>query len=320
MSQGNRSSHAFSFGPFVWWFGVVEDRKDPEKLGRLKVRIFGYHSPKLDKISTEDLFWAIPIQDITSAANSGIGMSPTGAIEGTTVFGFFSDGHAANTPIILGTIVGKLNKDSQIQGGGFVDPNGKYPTYDTDEAGTNRLSRAESIEKTIVQKKKDSLETAKIAFGGEWKELETAYAAEYPYNHVRETESGHILEFDDTEGSERIQLYHKEGSFIEIHPDSSSVTKVVKDSYSITIKDDYVLIKGNSKVNIQGDSSVLIEGNANIEVKGNCKHEIKGNYDLTVKGNFNTTVEGEHTLTAKKNQTSNTSGNEVRKAKNILLN
>ena len=29
---------------FVWWQGVVEDRKDPLKLGRCRVRILGFHS------------------------------------------------------------------------------------------------------------------------------------------------------------------------------------------------------------------------------------------------------------------------------------
>ena len=32
------------YGEFVWWQGVVEDRDDPLKLGRCRVRIVGYHT------------------------------------------------------------------------------------------------------------------------------------------------------------------------------------------------------------------------------------------------------------------------------------
>ena len=32
------------YGDFVWWQGVVEDRNDPLKLGRCRVRILGYHT------------------------------------------------------------------------------------------------------------------------------------------------------------------------------------------------------------------------------------------------------------------------------------
>ena len=31
-------------GGFLWFFGVVEDRQDPLKVGRLRVRIVGVHT------------------------------------------------------------------------------------------------------------------------------------------------------------------------------------------------------------------------------------------------------------------------------------
>ena len=46
---------------------------------------------------------------------------------------------------------------------------------------------------------------------------------EYPYNHVRETESGHIQEFDDTPFAERIYEKHKSGTFYEIDADGNKV-------------------------------------------------------------------------------------------------
>ena len=74
---------------FYWWHGVVEDIGDPLRLGRCRVRIFGYHTDNLLDLPTADLPWAYPMQPITSATISGIGQSPTGLLVGSHVFGFF---------------------------------------------------------------------------------------------------------------------------------------------------------------------------------------------------------------------------------------
>lgn len=88
---------------FFWWIGVVEDREDPLKIGRCRVRIFGYHQPVISK---EDLPWAMPMQPITSAAIGGKGSTPLGPLEGTWVIGFFLDGANCQNPCMMGTIGG----------------------------------------------------------------------------------------------------------------------------------------------------------------------------------------------------------------------
>lgn len=103
---------------FHWFMGVVEDRKDPEKLGRCRVRVAGYHTPDKSVLPTEDLPWAMPLMPITSASMSGIGQSPIGPVEGTWVLGFFIDGEDAQVPIMLGTFPGRsepLNLLSLLQ-------------------------------------------------------------------------------------------------------------------------------------------------------------------------------------------------------------
>ena len=37
---------------FVWFVGVVEDRDDPERLGRVRVRCLGYHTENKTLIET----------------------------------------------------------------------------------------------------------------------------------------------------------------------------------------------------------------------------------------------------------------------------
>lgn len=100
----------FNKDGFNWWIGVVEDRMDPEKMGRCRVRIFGYHTDSKEVLPTKDLPWATPIQPITSAAISGIGSSPLGPVEGTWVIGFFLDGEDMQQPAIFGTIATKAAK------------------------------------------------------------------------------------------------------------------------------------------------------------------------------------------------------------------
>ena len=39
----------------------------------------------------------------------------------------------------------------------------------------------------------------------------------YPFNHVHESECGHIHEIDDTPGGERLLQQHITGTFAEIH-------------------------------------------------------------------------------------------------------
>ncbi|MEK9698159.1 MAG: hypothetical protein VW270_20480, partial [Candidatus Poseidoniales archaeon] len=68
---------------------------------------------------------------------------------------------------------------------------------------------------------------------------------EYPYNHVIETESGHIQEFDDTPYAERIYEKHKSGTYYEIDADGNKVTRIVGQNYEI--------IAGNSFINVKGD-------------------------------------------------------------------
>ena len=48
------SNGFIGYDRFVWFQGVVEDRMDPQKLGRLRVRILGHHTEDKTKIPTED--------------------------------------------------------------------------------------------------------------------------------------------------------------------------------------------------------------------------------------------------------------------------
>ena len=119
----------------------------------------------------------------------------------------------------------------------------------------------------------------------------TSYQPIYPYNDVKQTESGHLFEMDDTPTRERIRLQHgKILTFIEFHPNGDQVHKVFGDDYEITIKNKNVLIKGNCNITVNGD--------CNMEVKGNHNVDVKGDYNLQVAGKMNTRVKGDVSLSS----------------------
>jgi len=273
---------------FQWFVGVVEDRKDPQTLGRLRVRCLGYHTEGLDKLPTSDLPWAHVMNPITSATVSGLGQSPLGAVEGTWVVGFFQDGADAQQPIIIGTLPGVPSELPDIDAKkGFMDAvNGAYPKY-KDETDVNRLSvNDENLpHSSLTIRKADR--TTKIgqadfnpvdlgrAFlspislegddGTEFNEPTTPYDAEYPFNHVYESEAGHIREMDDTPTKERIHERHSSGTGYEIHPDGSKVTRVKKDNYTLTTNDDFTHIKGNSSTTVDGGVRVFVNADASTD-------------------------------------------------------
>ena len=95
-------------------------------------------------------------------------------------------------------------------------------------------------------------------------------SSQYPYNHVFESESGHITEIDDSPNNERLFRQHMSGTFEEIHPKGDKVVKVIGDNYEI----------------IAGKSSVSITGDVNLTVEGNVRELIKGDYHLEVEGDY----------------------------------
>ncbi len=50
---------------FAWFVGVVEDRNDPEQLGRVRVRCLGWHTEDLTTMPTGDLPWAHVMHPVT---------------------------------------------------------------------------------------------------------------------------------------------------------------------------------------------------------------------------------------------------------------
>lgn len=317
---------------FVWFQGVVEDREDPKKLGRVKVRVFGFHTQDKKLIPTEHLPWAPVVHSVFSTAMSGLGESPSFLVEGTWVFGFFRDGIHAQQPVILGSLPG-IPEEAANTNIGFYDPRtsklANHPrkveirNYPNDGSGaqlqdepqaknfprtvhpfsntlnepdTNRLARNQDISTTVVQVKKDQRDLAiktGLGQGSTWDEPETSYNSVYPFNHVKESESGHIEETDDTPGAERTHKYHRTGTFEEVHPDGSRVTKIVRNDYKIVLIDDHVHVQGVCNLTVDGHINIYAKSNVHLEVEKNVLAWVKQDVDIKVDGDVQLDVGGD---------------------------
>lgn len=182
---------------------------------------------------------------------------------------------------------------------GFSDPNMKYPLRKyIGEPDTHRLARGR-IDGTIVEYKDEKrLENIKSANGYEWTQPDIPFNAKYPYNKVTETESGHVVEFDDTPDNERIHFYHRKGTYTEIDANGTQVNRIVGDGYEIIDRNGFVYINGECNVTIGGIARVMCLNDAFVEVQGNTKADLRGDLDLNVAREMRVNVGGEFKLKA----------------------
>ena len=214
-----------------WFVGIVADLKDPKYLGRVKVRVINETDD--EAISVDDLPWATPIIPITSASLNGVGRSPTGLLVGSHVFGFYLDGQEKQLPMI-------------------------WVTYAKLPDGTQNSNDVPALARNINTIPDDLFEN----------EPESAYndkIPKYPHNHVIQTESGHVVEIDDTPGGERIRIRHKKGTYVEINKDGRKVTKVVDDDFEIVVQ--------NKNVTVGGQCNITVIGNCNIKAEKTVRLE-----------------------------------------------
>src|SRR5699024_9056177 len=106
---------------FIPFFGVVEDVNDPLKQGRVRVRVFGYHTDNDALIPSSMLPWFSSVVS-NSAGVHGAGDSPTGYAMGSTVFGYFLD-NTYQTGIVVGALTGSTGGTNDLSGLATQNPN-----------------------------------------------------------------------------------------------------------------------------------------------------------------------------------------------------
>ena len=198
-----------------WFIGTVVSIDDPTQLGRIKVRVDGIHG---SSILDTDLPFAQTIVPITEGGTQGLGNN-LGVQVGARVFGIFLDSKDSQMPLVFGSMP-------------------KYEDASAGDRSTPQLARGTN---TITK-------TPDTVTG----EPDSPYAAVYPHNKAVTTTSGHAIEIDDTPDAERIHIYHKSGTFVEIHPNGDVVTHT---------KNGFKTVTGNEKIHVTGDMEIVCDGN-----------------------------------------------------------
>jgi len=302
----NEYGDSFVGGNFLWFTGVIEDVNDPEEMGRYRVRCFGYHTDNKGDIPTEDLPWANVMMPVTSASTSGIGYSATGLVQGSWVIGFFRDGSNVQDPVIMGSIPSMFESRPEYSQG-FSDPDQVYPLEDSLKKPDTPQPARKDYKDSAVYKSKDSrsnISITPVGGGKSWSPPSPSKVIEpiYPNNHVYQSESGHVLEFDDTSGKERISIFHKSGSYDEVAGGEFGGDRSV-----VIVGDSYEVVINNKNIYITGDLNLNVDGNMNTKCK-KYKLEVLEDMEVTV-GTAQTVTVGEgQTVTVGDGQTMSITG------------
>ncbi|MBH19971.1 MAG: hypothetical protein CL851_06020 [Crocinitomicaceae bacterium] len=165
-----------------------------------------------------------------------------------------------------------------------TDPTGQHPKVDYFNAsGVNKYARG--------------TERKNIYTGGSVADIDLELIEEpvstYTNTQVKETPSGHIIEYDDTPGAEKIMLRHRTGSGVEMKADGTVVYSSTANTVRVTAHDE----------------KVIVDGDGELQYNGNLKLKVTGDFDLEVGGDFNVNVDGDIDEKVKRGITRRIAGN-----------
>ena len=323
------------------YYGVVESRADPKQLGRVKVRVLGIHTEDKVLLPTSDLPWAAVISHDGSNSGLGTspsffvegtwvlvdffdkdmqepyvigGIPGVPAALGNPDVGFNDPNRrstdsssndykvsvypvAINTSDVHENARGSLVADSPVARD--IIRKTAVPTADFDSTTVSTVSGSLTVaasdgstfDEPLVVDDTDN-DTTRIG----------TYRPTYTKNHVYSTEKGHLLEFDDSEGYQRIAITHSAGSYQEYSNDGTYVSHIVSRMFEVVSSDKSSLIEGDSvetidkglklKVNKLGASG----NNYDIEIGEGANLNIMvrtGDVNLNVVGNVNVKSSGD---------------------------
>jgi hypothetical protein len=174
---------------------------------------------------------------------------------------------------------------------GFVDPTNSLPYTDyrgNPSTHVNARGFNSGIDQAGLLAKDGGRMTGIPAAGdiGTFGEPELAAAPQYPYNHTYVTKSGNMTEFDDTPGSERINIEHRSGSGVEMFSDGSTVVRSKGNAYVTDFGDAFTGVFGKYFLSSVNDMHIRSTADMTQQSDGSFKLLIGNDGHLTVSGDY----------------------------------
>ena len=325
---------------FTWFVGVVEDRNDPDQLGRVRVRCVGLHTEDRTQLPTDDLPWAHVMHPITDPSMHGMGNSPSFLVEGGWVVGFFRDAEALQQPVIMGSLPGVPSEPANFRNG-FNDPRhaesstpyayspegrneyGPYPlgqqidtndktkgVYSRDsghtygESDTNRLARGSVAETHGGLIRRRSIRRTKVP---------TATTPHLPSVSqdlaTAETRTTWNQPHPKSHAKDASPYYTAKYPLNHVYESESGHIQEIDDTPAgerllrqhKTGTYEEIQPKGDKVVQVVGDNYEIIAGASNVLITGNVNLTIEGTKRELIKGDYILEVEGNLTEKIHKN-------------------
>lgn len=273
---------------YYHFYGVVENRNDDSSFGRVKVRIFGNHTENLSELPTDDLTWAQIVLPVTASPNAMHNLW-----DGTFVTGFYADGIEKQIPIITGILATNGEETLDPEGkkeSGFQDQRESKDCYPGESEkwaatgiNTSPIASATNWAKSHIKKILDKT-LHKNSKG--YSEPAVEYNSKYPLNVAKQYESGHLVEYDNTPGNERIAVTHISGSRVHFLADGTIIIKSTGDSHFVSNGTIYQSTNGNLNQTVEGKTS-LKSGTVTFEIDGSFNVSASDSINMNAGGDVN---------------------------------